>query len=630
MSTAILTGFALVSLWANDGGDKVTRESRRAVGNPSAVNNSVWNGERVAIFGARNEVVSFNVVLEADKAGASAVKVAMSSLVGPKGHTIASRPTEPGPDGVFDWRDRPVEVFLVGYVPIRGASIFGYGSYDERHAPIGMRRPWTGAGAATGGWNHRPQHDHEYPDIAIPIEAVGAFDVPGLHSQSVWVDVYIPKGTPAGVYEGTFSVALSDIPVELTVRDFQLPDAPTAKTMVGVGYAHINHRYTGERFPYRPDLVALSRTVRDRHYQMAHRHRLSLVDGDEGNAEWGADAPRPEWLPRLNGELFTGAHGYDGPGVGVGNGVYSIGHYGSWRWKGKGEHVMKVKAHAWATWFATHSPATDAFLYLVDESSDYQAIERWARWVDSAPGHGSRLRTMATVPAPDAVEHTPSLDIVTSFYSVGPKTWAPAVAKLQAGRDYWMYNGFRPATGSFVTEDEGTALRAVAWTQFKMKVSRWFYWESTYFENFHAGEGPTNLFEQGHTFGKKMSYSPSLGETGWNYSNGDGVLFYPGTDLVFPARSLGQRGPLASLRMKHWRRGLQDAEYLALAAKKDPKRTAAIVQRVVPKVLWEYGRSSEADPTWVKTPVSWSPDPDVWEAARAELADLIEGGAKTD
>jgi hypothetical protein len=27
----------------------------------------------------------------------------------------------------------------------------------------------------------------------------------------------------------------------------------------------------------------------------------------------------------------------------------------------------------------------------------------------------------------------------------------------------------------------------------------------------------------------------------------------------------------------------------------------------------------------VRTDVSWSTDPDVWEAARAELADIIEG-----
>jgi hypothetical protein len=30
------------------------------------------------------------------------------------------------------------------------------------------------------------------------------------------------------------------------------------------------------------------------------------------------------------------------------------------------------------------------------------------------------------------------------------------------------------------------------------------------------------------------------------------------------------------------------------------------------------------DPTWLLTDISWPTDPDDWEAARAELADIIE------
>lgn len=117
-----------------------------------------------------------------------------------------------------------------------------------------------------------------------------------------------------------------------------------------------------------------------------------------------------------------------------------------------------------------------------------------------------------------------------------------------------------------------------------------------------------------------------MGETGWNYSNGDGVLFYPGTDLVFPEESYSLNGPFASLRLKHWRRGIQDVDYLTLAAAIDPERVNQIVQAMVPKVLWEYGVTEPQDPTWVKTDISWSIDPDDWEARRAELATIIESG----
>jgi hypothetical protein len=136
--------------------------------------------------------------------------------------------------------------------------------------------------------------------------------------------------------------------------------------------------------------------------------------------------------------------------------------------------------------------------------------------------------------------------------------------------------------------------------------------------------GPTNVFQKAHTYGSLEDVDHSLGETGWNYLNGDGVLIYPGTDYRFQQDSYDIMGPIASLRLKQWRRGIQDVDYLTLAADIDLERTAEIVAAMVPKVLWEVGVSDPEDPTWVLTDVSWSADPDLWEAARAELADLIE------
>jgi hypothetical protein len=50
----------------------------------------------------------------------------------------------------------------------------------------------------------------------------------------------------------------------------------------------------------------------------------------------------------------------------------------------------------------------------------------------------------------------------------------------------------------------------------------------------------------------------------------------------------------------------------------------AIVKKMVPKVMWEVGVTDPSDPTWVTCPISWDVDPDVWEAARKQLADIIE------
>ena len=135
--------------------------------------------------------------------------------------------------------------------------------------------------------------------------------------------------------------------------------------------------------------------------------------------------------------------------------------------------------------------------------------------------------------------------------------------------------------------------------------------------------GETNVFQTAQTFGGSSSVDPVIGQTGWNYTNGDGVLFYPGTDKLYPADSYGVNGPFASLRLKYWRRGIQDVDYLTLAAAIDPAATQNIVNRIVPKVLWEYGVDNLSDPTYVHPDISWSNNPDVWEAARAQLAGII-------
>ena len=154
----------------------------------------------------------------------------------------------------------------------------------------------------------------------------------------------------------------------------------------------------------------------------------------------------------------------------------------------------------------------------------------------------------------------------------------------------YLYNGIRDEKGSFATEDEGIALRVQSWAQFKKKIDRWFFWESTYYNNYQSGSGQTNVFQNAQTFGDDNNMvmdGNAWGRTGWNYTNGDGVLFYPGTEKHFPDENYGINGPIISLRMKLWRRGLQDVDYLAMATTIDKAKTDAIVNRIIPKVLWE-------------------------------------------
>ena len=613
----------LTAIWANDGGDKVTKDELRGTNSPDNINNNVWNGSIVEIFGAKNEVVAFNLILEAGTQAAENIAVSFTSLTGPGGAVIATTDSS----NLFNWTNRNIELFYVRYLQIKGLSILSYETYDERHIPSRFRRPYDVDGSGSGTWNDRPDHDKYYPDIAVPLELVSQFTVAASSNQSIWVDIYIPKAAPTGSYTGNVTVSaggttVATVPVSLTVRNFILPDEPNSKTMVYFSRENINKRYLGDDSLADDNAGAIA--LRDSHFKVAHRHKISLIDHETA----ANDRPSNEWLSRLDGTLFTSANGYDGPGVSTGNNIYSIATYGTWQddWNNN-ESAMQTHAQAWADWFTANSATTEYFLYLIDESDNYSQIEQWASWINNAPGSGSNLRSLATMDMTSAVNNCASLDISPSWFTTGDTTtWQSAVASFEndTNKRVYFYNGVRPATGSFATEDDGVALRQLVWAQYKKGIDRWFKWESTYYNNYQGDMGETNVFTTARTFGTYSTVDSELGETGWNHSNGDGVLFYPGTDTVYSSESYGISGPIASLRLKHWRRGIQDVDYIVLAAQLDATSTQQIVNNIVPTVLWEYGVDDPSDPTYVSTDISWSIDPDVWETARDQLADIIE------
>src|SRR3989442_3122059 len=90
-SAPLFAAPGITAIWANSGEDKVTRDELRATRGAN-VKNAVWDGAKVALFGARNEVVAFNLVLEAGSSGVAQVSVSFNKLTGPSGSTIASVP----------------------------------------------------------------------------------------------------------------------------------------------------------------------------------------------------------------------------------------------------------------------------------------------------------------------------------------------------------------------------------------------------------------------------------------------------------------------------------------------------------------------------------------------------------
>ena len=633
MATQVIAADFLV--WANDGLDKVTKDEMRLTKGKD-VRNSVWNESNVSIFGASNEFVSFNVILEASNRDLIDVDVKISELKNNMGSIIHNQ--YKNKDDIFDYVGRNIEIFVVKYLQIIGLSRLAYSpEYDERHVPERLQLPYTmilSKPISIGSFKDRPGAFKYYPDIAVPIEVVKNLSVPRNENQSFWVDIYIPKNTPPGIYNATISISESgavrlEVPVVLTVLPFALPDTFHAKTMVWINEPDINFRYTGVRWSdsgaATPEKKKTMDLVMYRHFQMAKRHRISLItDGMDIFYQRAIDRIRPIY----NGELFSKDMGYSGPGEMMPCDVYSVGTYGAWRnlknWDKDSQVSMWEHADHIVNFFKNNFKDVEYFLYLWDEpqKEKFTDVEKWAGWVKSNPGIGYMLPTFCTTSLLNKQKFMPSLSIALDGW--GDKDeWMDAL-ESNNNTKLMVTNGGRPGTGSFMIEDDGVALRVNGWIQFKHQIDRWFYWASTNYRNPSRVNYETNVFKESMTFGRKSDkIHPKYGETGNGYGNGDGVLFYPGTDTFFTDESYELAGPIASLRMKMWRRGLQDYEYLKLASERNFDAVKLLVHAMVPVSLWELGVTDKNDPTYIHADISWTTDPNKWENARRQLSSII-------
>ncbi len=640
LNAATVFGANISGVWANEGGDKVTQDELRATTHTEnltgKVINRAWDGRSILVSGARNEVVSFNLVLEAAYASATNVTVSFDTLTGPNGATIQSTPATG--NGVFSWVNRPIELFYTRYLQIKGLSFFGYYKGDEQIYPTRFRLPLANAnGNGIGGWTNRPDHDKFYPDILVPLELNQNFTISAGQNESIWGDIYIPKSSVPGTYTGSITVREGStvsqvVPIQLTVYNFQLPDVPSVKVMTPFTSSDVMWRYATGYGGYANPLSADGqriRTVSDRYYELFHRHKIALLGDNDCPI---ADNPCSTSVPRYTGQLFTAANGYDGPGVATPVGVYAVGLYENWPWRNGSEAEMWQHTNNWVSWFDANAPGNQTFLYLADEPaySTAPTLETWSRWMNENPGPGNRMYSMATLDMVAANILTPSLDIPATHAGIGSCPLIPIcdvtgitqaaanTVKSSPGKQLWMYNDGRPGVGTLDTEDDGTAPRTLPWAQFKKGVDGWYYWQANL-------SGTDNRFQSANTWGTQSYYDPFLGMYGSNgTSNGNGVLIYPGTDVMNPGDSYGVDGPFASLRLKEWRRGIQDTDYLALASQINPTAVQSIINSVIPQALWE-NTAPDGDPSWFRGGISWSSDPDAWETARAQLAQIIGG-----
>ena len=561
-------------IWAVNDGEKIERDD---LNNQNKSGNSTWDNHRIKIFGARNEIIAFQLIVEADKDGLTALSVALPELRQTRG-TASIKYLAPEPDPTL-YTKRPIQIFSVNYMNVEQASRAEW--VYQQGSPAAPKDPT--------GWK---------PVQLVPENAAkgrGGFplQVPANSNQAMWIEVYTRRDLPAGIYNGTVVVTADGqkqrLPIELEVFDFTLPDQNSMHAMVY--YESLQPKlYQGR------DLDAA-------YHRFAHRQRIELVQAYDKAA---VEAART----RFDGTDFSRDRGYEGPGENVGNRIIPRTFYGPGKMFDERASAWR-EADNWITFLREKFPSAITFLYLPDEPgrSEYNYIRQLADNIHSNPGPGKALATFVTK------HYVKELDGAIDIWDTGPLGYdiKRAAEERERGHRYWIYNGGRPAAGAIVIDAPATDPRATIWACFKHGVDNYFYWHGVHWQHNRqkVGERKQNVWANPITFDNRGQPNKPIDDQG--FINGDGVLIYPGEDKLHPEEDRGIAGPVSTVQLANLRRGLQDHQYLTLARKlKLDSLVNEVLQSVVPRVFSDSGPA-----------VGFSEAGNDYERARYKLAQAI-------
>jgi hypothetical protein len=565
------TSAPIAALWAAGDGEAVARDAR-----PPRPGPLLWDGQRVQLHAAGNEIVAFQLIVRAGREGIVQLRAQLPELVGPGSPPprLVHRP--PGPDP-SDFRGRDIQIFSVGYQTLRRAS-----RADWIYHPDGPDAP-------RGGLGSRPVQ--LVPENARAGRGGFPLAVPGGQTQALWIEVYTGRDRPPGRYRGTVTVTAdgqrAQVPVELELLAFSLPDRSPLTAMLYYESAQ-PRLYQGR------DLDAV-------YHRFAHRQRVELVHGYDLESARAA-------LGRFDGRDFA-APLYEGPGQGVGNRIVPASFYGPGPgWDDRA--AAWARADAWMSFLGERLPGAITFLYMPDEPppEQFPFIRALADTVRANPGPGRRLPTLVTRP------FTPELaGAIDIWCSTAPDfDRRQAAEQRAAGRAWWLYNGGRPAGPALVIEAPPSDARVIGWAAFAAEVPVYFWWHAVHWRHNHqkkVGDRNQNVWADPVTFDAR---SP---DGAGDFANGEGVLMYPGTDRLHPDQDRGIEGPISTLRLANLRRGLQDHLYLTLARERGHHALVEQALSEIVPVLFSEARG----------PVRFAQTTDAFERVRLRLGRALAG-----
>lgn len=412
------------------------------------------------------------------------------------------------------------------------------------------------------------------------------FDIWEDHREVLWLDVHVPAEAAPGDYKATLRITSdnappTELPVTLTVWDFALPAGPTHENHFGgFGSLAAYHKLESDS----PEFIELE----ERYSTELAAHRISPeiprhllpAAGEDGTAVFTpeVDSALTAFVDRHHVTNFHIPAAPFGDPVGADR-EKALRFYRSW--------YEYLEQKGWAD---------RAYLYMLDEPNELEAYERVREL--GAMVHEAQPKIRRLV-----VEQTYTQDPAFPSLDDSVDIWCPlfgfvdeASTKLQQSRGdhVWTYTALTqtapPYHPDFATVKADlppfweidfplTSYRIAPWLNRRYGITGLLYWSVVYY-----GSPDRDPWQD-----------PGF-RVRWN---GEGALFYPGN-------AVGIDGPIASIRLKNLRDGMEDYEYFALLEKQG---AGEVVESIV----------REAVPTWG----TWDQTPEALPRLRERLAGAL-------
>ena len=526
---------------------------------------SIWDAakKQITLRSAGNEFVSFQVIVEKPAQGPlKGLSVSVSDLAGPGDAKLESK---------------HAEVFVEHYI-----NLFSQ---------------------AKDAWDLKTYFGdkHWFPDGLIPVTAKGwdkldlpdpRLNVEGQKTQGFWVDLYVPHQTKPGVYKGKVAVtaegaARTELDVQLEVLPWNLPDESDF-----VLELNTYHSAFAAKPSFSADLGSPRHyAIEQAFYKMAHAHRctLNVFPGWATTRQKRVDQTVEKFMiPPLTGKgkdirvadwsawdkryekYFTGEAFADCPRQGVPLPIFYLPFSLGWpsqfnqyyddraTYEAEFTAILKeydkhIAEKGWKrTQFQLFLNGKKQFgePWNTDEpkgKDEYDALRYYGQLLIKATGERkdrkSNIRYRVDIGTYNTTKEQLDgiVDVRVVNYEVTPPAfWSDMPSGMKDTRkrlgDQWWH---------YAKDDVRQRHTRLDWTLVSPILYGWSGWD---------------LKTDGYCLWQCMDWNRddpfNLPGAIWSYV----AMWYPG-------EKLGIDGPIASMRLKGFRRGLQDREHLAMLTK---------------------------------------------------------------